>query len=177
MKPIALAACLFLILSCLSVASAAEITVTANIPIPIPVHYDWYDWNPRITSQTPFTVHLRTWESLYVTAIPSVTWEGRTYLFSGWNTKDFFLADFLQRRSGLKATTDATITVHYTLAGDANRDGIVNILDLLKVRSRMLSAADDTCYGEYDANRDGKLNILDLLYVRQHLGSKAPDME
>ncbi|HUU97659.1 MAG TPA: dockerin type I domain-containing protein [Phycisphaerae bacterium] len=183
MKPIALAACLFLLLSCLSTASALpdiQIIMTANLPIPIMIQYSQVcrDCQPIGGSgKTPFIIEARSYRgAMTLTAPAAVAWEGRTYLFSGWNTVDSYFAS-CNRAQGFQPTIDTAYAAYYTLAGDVTRDGRVNLLDLIKVRNRMLTGGGDEHCGEYDANRDGAVNVLDLIYIRNHLGSKAPDAE
>ncbi|NQT20764.1 MAG: hypothetical protein HQ592_13735, partial [Planctomycetes bacterium] len=58
-----------------------------------------------------------------------------------------------------------------SVPGDTNFDCVVNVLDMLLVRS-MLS--DDTTTGDNwraDLNNDGNINVLDMLVVRGALGS------
>ena len=57
--------------------------------------------------------------------------------------------------------------------GDANRDGIVNVLDLLFVRDRLGESPETDDNAEADVNGDGRINVLDLIFVRNNLGMKA----
>ena len=59
------------------------------------------------------------------------------------------------------------------LVGDVNRDGQVNIRDLILVsRSFGKDASDNP---QADLNQDGIINILDLLIVAQHIGEQHMD--
>jgi len=62
----------------------------------------------------------------------------------------------------------------WNIAGDANGDCVVDILDLLFIRNRLNhdSETDDNWLA--DANADGKINILDMLYVRNRMGTRCP---
>lgn len=51
-----------------------------------------------------------------------------------------------------------------TPAGDVNKDGKVNILDIVAVVNYSLGETDETLY-VYDVNGDGNVNILDIVMV------------
>ncbi len=58
-----------------------------------------------------------------------------------------------------------------TYAGDVNKDGIVNILDVVAVTSRYGSKVGDPNYDAVcDVNKDGKIDILDLTIVTSNYG-------
>ena len=59
--------------------------------------------------------------------------------------------------------TQQTLTVQLILAWDVNRDGQVNVLDLVAVANAFGKDAPDV-------NGDGVVNILDLVAVAQHFG-------
>ena len=61
-------------------------------------------------------------------------------------------------------TTTTTIT---PIASDVNADGVVNILDLVKVANQFGEAGDDIVS---DVNADGVVNILDLVKVSSNFG-------
>ena len=52
---------------------------------------------------------------------------------------------------------------------DINADGIVDILDLLRVRNNLNRTPGSDGYIRADCNRDGRINILDLINVRNAL--------
>lgn len=56
------------------------------------------------------------------------------------------------------------------LASDANRDGIVNILDLVFVASHFGETQTEDQYLSSDVNSDGTVNISDLMLVASHFG-------
>ena len=58
---------------------------------------------------------------------------------------------------------------HETIVGDANGDGIVNILDLVLVASQIGQSGDITA----DINSDGTVNIQDLVIIANGLGNIA----
>jgi len=70
--------------------------------------------------------------------------------------------------------TDAIARATYRLAGDANGDCIVNILDLLVVRGNLTLPYGQSAYSGCDVNSDGAVDILDLLFVRQRLKAACP---
>ncbi|MDE0089696.1 MAG: dockerin type I domain-containing protein [Candidatus Poribacteria bacterium] len=56
------------------------------------------------------------------------------------------------------------------LASDVNRDGIVNILDLVFVASHFGKTLSEDKYPNPDVNKDGTVNILDLTLVASYFG-------
>ena len=58
-------------------------------------------------------------------------------------------------------------------ASDVNTDGVVNILDLVRIAAHFgeTPTADQT--SNPDVNRDGTVNILDLTLVASHFGRKS----
>ena len=64
---------------------------------------------------------------------------------------------------------DTTVEVTSALPGDANVDGIVNILDLVKVANSFGQTGTDL---EGDVNADGKIDILDLVKVAKYFGQQ-----
>ena len=56
-------------------------------------------------------------------------------------------------------------------AWDVNRDGQVNVLDLIQVAQRLGSAV--SANHRADVNGDGIINVLDLIAVAQHLGEST----
>lgn len=60
------------------------------------------------------------------------------------------------------------------IAGDANGDGVVNILDLVLVASQLGESVDSTQVPNADVNGDGTVNILDLVLVANNMGKSAP---
>ncbi|NQT21237.1 MAG: hypothetical protein HQ592_16130, partial [Planctomycetes bacterium] len=60
-------------------------------------------------------------------------------------------------------------TLHWRVAGDANDDCVVNILDMILVRNKL---NDDPGSGDswwVDVTEDGFINILDMIYIRNRL--------
>ena len=60
------------------------------------------------------------------------------------------------------------ITVYEGAPWDVNRDGTVDILDLIQVSSHIGSTEED-----FDVNSDGEVNILDITVVAGHLGEST----
>ncbi len=74
---------------------------------------------------------------------------------------------------GISDTYNAVAVVTDTvcfkvLAGDANLDGAVDILDLVTVRNRLNQDVEGGNF-QIDVNADGSINILDLVNVRNNL--------
>ena len=58
------------------------------------------------------------------------------------------------------------------VTGDVNRDGQVNVLDMILVSRHF--GEDASANPQADVNRDGIINIQDLIVVAQHLGESTP---
>ena len=56
---------------------------------------------------------------------------------------------------------------------DANRDGLVNILDLIFIRDKLNSDVSISDNWKADTNQDGKINLLDLIFVRNNFGKQG----
>ena len=70
------------------------------------------------------------------------------------------------------APPEIVITIEEQLAtGDVNRDGQVNVLDMILVSRHFGEAA--SANPQADVNRDGTINIQDLILVAQHLGEST----
>ena len=57
------------------------------------------------------------------------------------------------------------------LASDVNRDGLVNVLDLILVSQYF--GEDVSTNAQFDVNGDGNINVLDLIVVAQDLGEST----
>ena len=62
-----------------------------------------------------------------------------------------------------------------TLLEDINKDGIVNIQDLVLVAASFGQPRDRNAQQDPDVNRDGIVNVLDLVRVSNSFGQTAPD--
>ena len=70
------------------------------------------------------------------------------------------------------ATPEVVITIEGQLVtGDVNRDGQVNVLDMILVSRHF--GEDASANPQADVNRDGTINIQDLILVAQHLGEST----
>ena len=94
---------------------------------------------------------------------------------SGGETK-LALQNFLFASATEESIPAAPLEIYFTVAerlltGDVNRDGVVNILDLLRVARQLGQrvAADSPV----DVNGDGIVNIFDLTLVAQGIGGAA----
>ena len=95
-----------------------------------------------------------------------------TFTFGLRSTSAMFDSDLSTNiLSQLPGPVTVTI-VQPTVEGDANGDGRVNVMDLIKCRNNLgktclvLAPADKAA----DANRDGRVNVMDLIYIRNRLG-------
>ena len=72
----------------------------------------------------------------------------------------------------LDTTAEIGITIEGQLdAGDVNRDGRVNVLDLIAVTQSFGEQPPSNPLA--DTNKDGVVNILDLVFVAEHLSQNA----
>lgn len=62
-----------------------------------------------------------------------------------------------------------------TLLEDVNKDGVVNIQDLVLVAGAIGQQRDRTALHDPDVNRDGVINILDLVRVSNRFGETLPE--
>ena len=62
-----------------------------------------------------------------------------------------------------------------TLLEDVNKDGVVNIQDLVLVAAAFGQPRDRSVLHDRDVNRDGVINILDLVRVSNRFGETVPD--
>ena len=62
-----------------------------------------------------------------------------------------------------------------TLLEDVNKDGVVNIQDLVLVAASFGQPRDRNAEQDPDVNRDGIVNVLDLVRVGNSFGQTAPD--
>ena len=62
-----------------------------------------------------------------------------------------------------------------TLLEDVNKDGVVNIQDLVIVAASLGQPRDRNAEQDPDVNRDGIVNVLDLVRVGNSFGQTAPD--
>jgi hypothetical protein len=72
---------------------------------------------------------------------------------------------------GTKAAA-GEVLVEYTLAGDTNLDGTVNLTDLLNLLNNYEQSGRD--WSEGDFNYDGTVNITDLLIMLSDYGATVP---
>ena len=104
----------------------------------------------------------------------------------GWVDAHISLSEFAGETVLLELVTDSGETVscdsvHWAdlfitakgvkSSGDVNRDGIVNILDIILVAQNLGQKPPSN--PRVDANKDGQVNILDLVFVAERLGEKV----
>lgn len=78
------------------------------------------------------------------------------------------LKDAANNVLAVQVTTDAITGFH---AGDMNGDGLIDVLDLLWIASKIGPVTGDDV-GKADINKDGQVNILDLLEVEQYVSKE-----
>ena len=69
--------------------------------------------------------------------------------------------------SGL--TTSQTVEFMFSMAGDANWDGVMNLIDKVRVRNAFGSSGENPA----DVNCDNVVNILDKVAVRNQFGQSG----
>ena len=87
------------------------------------------------------------------------------------------LQNFLFGSAAKESIPAGPLEIHITveerlLTGDVNRDGVVNILDLISVAQQLGKKV--TADSPEDINGDGIVNIFDLTLVAQGIGGAAP---
>ena len=111
---------------------------------------------------------------------PFPTNAGRIWLLKDSEGKNLaaYRADVQTGR--ILVSRELTGSVHTVIADepiapawDVNRDGQINILDLVLVAQHLGGAAPAN--SQVDVNGDGTVNILDLVVVAQHLGESTGD--
>jgi Dockerin type I domain/Cohesin domain len=71
----------------------------------------------------------------------------------------------------IHATSDAAVTIHVILVADLNGDGVVNILDVVKLALAYgTTPSDPNWNADCDLNNDGIINILDLVIIATNYG-------
>jgi hypothetical protein len=138
--------------SCMSGSAATEMDVTAIEPYGDPLSYFWEALDGGQISGTGESVTFTPPES------------------------DAYACPYRVRLtvssdvSGLSA--EETIEIYVHLAGDANGDGVVNIMDKVMVRNAF-GQRGDPGWIPADVNVDGVVNILDKVVVRSQFGQSG----
>ena len=87
--------------------------------------------------------------------------------------KELSLNSNLKTGIAIKVTTTSNETITYKIAvtGDVDGDGLINILDLLKVQRHILKSKllDSAYLVAGDTNNDKNVTILDLLRIQKHI--------
>lgn len=84
-----------------------------------------------------------------------------------------FISDFAGRQTLLRVR-DATISIEKWPPWDVNRDGQVDVSDLVLVARSYASPWSSLVSCNADVNRDGVVNLLDLILVARHFGEVYP---
>jgi hypothetical protein len=109
--------------------------------------------------------------------------ESATVTFT-WNTTGFAKGEYIVGAvaSFILGETDtadntfvASTVIYVVMPGDANHDGVINVLDIVTMASRWGSRRGDQNYDPVvDWNNDGMITILDLVLCTSHYGEKCP---
>ena len=95
------------------------------------------------------------------------TTAGKTYEFIHWSVA-YESTTRTRAQTTLQLSTSASriSTAVYRLLGDADCNGVVNILDLILIRNRLNADAYSLDNWKADTNYDYKINILDMIFTR-----------
>ena len=71
----------------------------------------------------------------------------------------------------IKITSDITSNYTVVIYGDNNGDGVIDILDLLKIQKHLLGVnkLKNAYLNASDINKDGNVDIIDLLKIQKHI--------
>ncbi|HNS17896.1 MAG TPA: dockerin type I repeat-containing protein [Bacteroidales bacterium] len=116
----------------------------------------WADANEQIFINTPLSAGLNT----LTFQVPASATLGPTYLRFRVNTGGGL--------SYAGSATDGEVedyqSVVTNVPGDANCDGIVNVLDVITIANYIMDLNPDPfCFGNADVNADGVINVLDII--------------
>lgn len=153
--------------------------------------------NPRLAEPFTVTVSVKNYgdftETITLTVMMNSTLIGsqtfsinasqtRSFNFN-WNTASLTQARYVMTTTVTRVTNETTAnaadnsrqaSLMLVPRGDANRDGVVNILDLTFVGASIGTTVGDPAYNsEADLNRDGSVNILDLTIVALDFGKSV----
>ncbi len=102
--------------------------------------------------------------NVFLHAIPFESWE-----FEQWNVNEVFYSD--EAKATVSITGDTNIDAVFvqghipgSLPGDANIDGVVDVLDVITIMDYFLgNAPDPFCFENADVNQDGVIDVLDAI--------------
>ena len=71
----------------------------------------------------------------------------------------------------IKITSGITSNYTVVIYGDNNGDGVIDILDLLKIQKHLLGVnkLKNAYLYASDINKDGNVDIIDLLKIQKHI--------
>jgi len=118
----------------------------------------------------PYSFTIPEYEYVHVVAPELAVVNGVEYRFKEWGCWQYGGGRELYLPP---SNVPRELIAEWSVAGDATRDGVVDICDLVAVREKM-GKDPASAYWDVDANRDGSVNILDLIFVRNRLGARAP---
>jgi len=116
-------------------------------------------------SVTPFkgSQYFNMGANIFLTAVPGESW-----LFDKWIINDMFFSDAPEVSLTVDGETHIqavfTEAMHPVFPGDANGDGIVNILDVISIVQFFAGSEPELFYFQNaDVNQDGTIDLLDVI--------------
>ena len=121
---------------------------------------------------TPYTAVCSVGQVVNLTA-PATSWKSDVeYSFIQWAVNGSNRA-IRQLNLQVTMTSDSNVTAKWRLAGDANLDCAVNVLDSLAVRNKMGKSVSLSDNWRCDVNGDGVINSKDMVYVAERFTRKC----
>ena len=97
------------------------------------------------------------------------------YAFAGWNTAADGSGASYAAGGTYTANAPLALYARWTVLGDLNGDGVVNVVDLALVTGHFGQSTESPAWDpRADPNDDGVVNVLDLAIVIATFGWSAP---
>ena len=98
---------------------------------------------------------------------------GRTLeeILPGFNLTEF---DVVEEGEG--SWTLTLKVAEETVPGDANGDGVVNTMDLIRLMKYISGVEVDVAEGAGDVNGDGKVNTMDLIRLMKYINGEDVEL-
>ena len=98
-----------------------------------------------------------------------------SHSFSYGRVKTLIYSTLVVLLAGIMSSTALGHSDLPTLLEDVNKDGVVNIQDLVLVAAAFGQSRDRNTQQDPDVNRDGVVNVLDLVRVSSSFGQTVPN--